>query len=368
MADIPSWWGQAEIDQAYKVAQDNANKFLAGGNTQAAHNNHLIMQQLVGARDAMVAASNSGGGGGGGGGNPEADYWRQRAEEEDRQAREAASAFLTNVLKQYGMDGLAGQVSSLIQQWGSNTDVIALKLKDTQQYKDRFKGLLALQQKGITDVSNEAEYINLESSYRKVFRDAGLQSYIGDAGTANERDAIARLVGDFSLSVDEVQARVQDAQRIVADETPDEVKNALTRYYNVATSDLVAYTLDPAKAKNKINEMANTAIVGGYAGRAGLDASLSTARDIANASAGDQDLNGAALMDRFASAKDIYSSTARLAQIEKGSLSNDDALNTEFNLNDEAKKRVKGLQSRERARFGGSSGFTTGSLSTNSGT
>lgn len=283
----------------------------------------------------------------------------------DRADREAASAWLKNLLAQYGMGELTGQADSLIQQWGPNTEVIALKLKDTQQYKDRFKGLLSLQAKGVNDVLNEAQYIELESNYRKVFREANIQSYIGVAGSTAERDAIARLVGDYSVSVDEVRTRVSDAQRVVADTAP-EVRDALQRFYNVSASDLVAFTLDPSRAKNRINEIANAAVVGGYASRAGLDADVTAAERIAALSGGN-DVQLQALTPQLGVARQVADATQRLANIESTDLTDSEILLSEFDLDQNAEKKIKGLQSRERARFSGRSAVTAGTLSRGTG-
>lgn len=291
---------------------------------------------------------------------------RQAADQKAQKDREAV-AFLGDILEQYGMGELKDSINGLVQQWGNSSSVIMNNLRQTDSYKSRFKGLLSLQQKGITDVRNEAEYIGLESSYRQVFRDAGLQSYIGTAGSAPERDAIAKLVGDYSLSVNEVKARIGDAARVVATQTPTEVKDALQRYYNVAPSDLVAYTLDKNMAKDRINEMANAAIVGGLSSQVGLNAERGTAEQIAMMTAGNEDLNGAALAPRFAQAKDVFGATKRLAEIENSDLSTDEALQSEFDFATGAKKKVKDLQSRERARFSGTSAIQTGSLSRSTG-
>lgn len=295
-----------------------------------------------------------------GGGNTNA-----AADAAARSQREAASAWLKNLLTSYGMGDLTGSVDSLVQQWGPNTDVIAMKLKDTQQYKDRFKGLLALQAKGINDVRNEAEYLELESNYRKVFREANIQSYIGDAGSTTERDAIAKLAGDYSVSVDEVRTRVQDAQRVVADTAP-EVRDALQRYYNVSASDLVAFTLDPSRAKNRINEIANAAMIGGYAQRAGLDADVSAAERIA-ALSGANDVQLQALTPQLGVARQVADATQRLANIESTDLTDSEILLSEFDLDQGAERKIRGLQSRERARFSGRSAVTADTLSRSTG-
>jgi hypothetical protein len=372
MADLSQYDAQYNALAAQLANVRNMGGMGINFGADAAAQIQQQMQQVVAQRDAaasQVAKTNEDwhrnyqatlGQGTGGDGGASA-----RAEAADRDAREAASAWLTNLLAQYGMSDMSGQVSSLISQWGRNTEVIALKLKDTQEYKDRFKGLLALRAKGITDVADEATYIGLERSYRQVFREAGIQSFIGDAGSANERDAIAKLVGDFSVSVDEVRARVTDAQRVVADTAP-EVTDALQRYYNVSASDLVAYTLDPSRARNRINEIANSAIIGGYAARTGLDADVATSEQIASL-AGANDVQLQAIMPQLGTARQVADATKRLANLEATDLTDSEILRSEFDLDTGADKKIKGLQSRERARFSGRSAVTAETLSRGTG-
>lgn len=277
-----------------------------------------------------------------------------RQSESDKKLRDQdAAAFLSDVLNQYGLGELAGDVMSLVQQWGNSTSVIANNLRQTGSYKNRFKGLLALQQKGITDVRNEAEYINLETQYRQAFRESGLQNYLGGAGTPTERDAIAKLVGDYSVSVNEVRNRISDAQRVV-NETAPEVKDALQRYYNVSAADLVAYTLDPTRTQDQINRKANAAIFGGLAQARGLDADVNTAESIA-ALSGPNDLSTQNAAIQLGAARQVRDATKRLANLEATDLTDSDVLRSEFSIDPESQRKIKGLQSRERARFGGSS-------------
>lgn len=290
---------------------------------------------------------------------------RQAAEQKTQRDKEAV-AFLGDVLEQYGMGELKNSINDLVQQWGNSSSVIMNNLRQTDSYKTRFKGLLALQQKGITDVQNEAQYINLESNYRQVFRDAGLQSYIGDAGSQSEQDNIAKLVGDYSLSVNEVKDRVQDAQRVVQQDTPAEVRDSLQKYYNISPSDLVGYMLDPTKGKDQINRLANTAIAGGYATRAGLDLTSTAAGQVAGLS-GTSDINTGGLSTQFTNAAVVRDATKRLANIESSDITDSEIVQSQMDLDAEAKKKVAGLQSRERARFGGTSGMSSSGLSRSAG-
>ena len=285
-----------------------------------------------------------------------ADLAARRAAE-----REGAKSFLRGLLETYGLGSLSGEVDRLVGET-TNELVIAQRLRETQQYKDRFKGLLGLQQRGITDIRNEAEYLNLESQYRQVFRESGLRDYLGTSGTQSEYDAIARIVGDFSLSVNEVRDRVTDAQRVVA-ETPQEVRDSLQRFYGIDPTLLTQYVLDPENTTTEIQRRANAAIVGGYAERAGLEFGAGVSERIGEFLGGERDIRGTQIEPQLTEIADIQRSTQRLAEIEQGELSAETSALAALDLDEGARRRVRTLQSRERARFGGRSAITTGSLS-----
>ena len=315
-------------------------------------------QQIINRHLAEIVRVQSSGGGGGGGGPaqptvPEGPTAAERA---------SASSFLRGILRQYGMESLMGQVDSLIQQWGTDGVVIAEKLRDTGEYKQRFKGLINLRERGITDIADEGQYLQFETSYRKVFRDNDLQSYLGTPGSQQEIDRIARLVGDFSLSVDEVEERVIDARRVVADTAP-EVRESLQRFYDITPDLMVEFVLDPENTSEVIQRRANAAVVGGYAQRAGLEFGAGVSERIGAFLGGERDIMGTQIEPQLTEIADIQRSTQRLAEIEQSELSAETSALSALNLEESARRRVRNLQSRERARFGGRSAITTASLS-----
>lgn len=280
-----------------------------------------------------------------------------------RREREDAEMFLTSILRQYNLEMLVPQVSQLITEFGStNETVIAERLKQTDPYKQRFKGLINLQQRGITDVRNEADYLRLETDYRQVFRDNDLQAYLGTAGSVAERDKIAEIVGDFSLSVNEVRDRVIDARRVVAD-TPQEVRDSLQRFYNIDPSLLVEFVLDPVNTSETVNRRANAAIVGGMGMRAGLEFGAPVAERIGEFLSRGEDISTTVLEPQLTRISEVQRATGRLAELEGTRLTAEETALGTLELEAGAAQRVRGLQSRERARFGGTSGVTTGTLS-----
>jgi len=281
------------------------------------------------------------------------------AKAEKLSKQRSAKAFLRTLLTQYNMGSLAGQIEAMVQD-STNQDYLAEKVRQTSEYKARFKGLVALQARGNTDVRNEAEYLNLETDYRSAFNEAGLRDYLGADGSQSEYDSIAELVGDYSVSVEEVRSRIGDAQRVVAD-TPQEVRNSLQKFYNIDATSLVEYALDPIRSQNKINTLANAAIVGGFGEIAGLDLDIKAAESVSGL-ANNQDINMNALNRDLVKGVEVRDATSRLANIDRMELSDSEALLASMESDAKAQKKVKGMQSRERARFGGSSGFNRESL------
>lgn len=289
----------------------------------------------------------------------------EQAAETGRKNQEA-KIILTSRFREFGgMEPLIEDLDRLIREYGNNTDVIMAKIPETETYKIRFKGLTDLREKGITDIRNESQYLQLESDYRQVFREAGIRDFLGVDGTQAQFDSIAELVSDYSVSVNEVRARVNDAARLVSNEDNLEA-NALREYYGIDTATLTEYVLDPIRTQNKINEIANTAVIGAQAVRQDLNINADTAGRLALV-AGSGDILPGQYQQTLDSAVELRDEVSRLADIEGSELTDSEALLASANLDQSASKKVRGLRSRERARFGGRSGVTSSTLSRTSG-
>lgn len=362
----------AQIDAEYANAQNAANYWLSQGNMQAAHDAHKVMQGLVQQRDAYLA-SMRGGGGGGGGGNTgpsaaeiAAEQARIAREAEKRRRDQEAKAYLEDLFSQFGgMQDLVAQIDQLIRDFGNSPEVLVGKVRQTDSYKRRFRGLVELREQGITDIRNEDEYLRLETEYRSAFREAGMSDFLGEEGTQDQFDNIADLVANYKVSVAEVRSRVNDAARVVADTSP-EITEALEEYYGIDAATLTEYVLDPVRTQDKVNQIANTALLGAAAQRSGLDIERDAMEQVAGL-AGDEDVNTSQFTREFARASVSRDATRRLASIEDTNLTDSEVLLSEMDLDENSIQKVRGLRSRERARFGGSSGITSAALETNRG-
>ena len=294
------------------------------------------------------------------------DALAKQADAENHRRDQEARAYLTDLFSQYGgMQDLVGQIDQLIRDFGNSPEVLVGKVRQTEPYKRRFKGLVQLQQQGITDIRNEDEYLRLESEYRSVFREAGMRDFLGQDGTQDQFENIADLVSNYKVSVAEVRNRVNDAARVIADTSP-EITEALQEFYGIDKATLTEYVLDPVRTQDKINQISNAALIGASAARNTLDIDRNAAEMVAGL-AGDEDITVGQYGREFARAAVVRNATSRLADIEDSNLTDSEVLLSEMDLDTNAIQRVGSLRSRERARFGGSSGLSSASLANNRG-
>lgn len=358
---------RAQADQlaqaAYRYAQQSGRADVA-----AAVVNHADSWGPVRAPQPEPGGGQGGGGGYTGPSAAEiaAEQERIRMEAENRRRDQEARAYLTDLFSQYGgMQDLVGQIDQLIRDFGNSPEVLVGKVRQTEPYKRRFKGLVQLQQQGITDIRNEDEYLRLESEYRSVFREAGMRDFLGQDGTQDQFDNIADLVSNYKVSVAEVRNRVNDAARVIADTSP-EITEALQEFYGIDKATLTEYVLDPVRTQDKINQISNAALIGASAARNTLDIDRNAAEMVAGL-AGNEDITVGQYGREFARAAVVRNATSRLADIEDSNLTDSEVLLSEMDLDTNAIQRVGSLRSRERARFGGSSGLSSASLANNRG-
>jgi len=174
----------------------------------------------------------------------------------DEKARQDAFALLKDVFASYGLDSLASQIESYMRE-GIGTGEATIRLKQSQPYKDRFKGN-ELRLAAGRNVINEAEYLDLENSYSETLKAYGLQDYFGIGVTPTERKnrqkAIADVIGK-DISAVEFKERVSTAvDRVkMADKA---TKDAFQTFYGIGEADLAKYFLDPSKSLVTLKEKA----------------------------------------------------------------------------------------------------------------
>jgi hypothetical protein len=267
--------------------------------------------------------------------------------------RERVSAF--NILKEqfdrYGLGSLVDGIKNLLTD-GTPSSEFALRLRETPEYKARFKANEARIAAGLTALS-PAEYVAMEDQYQNIMRNYGLPAtyYTKDA-TGRQAGFEKFLANDVSAS--ELEDRIATAQQRVLNTNP-EVLQALKQFYpDISNADILAYTLDPQNALTNIKRKVTAAEIGGAALAQGLKASGGTAESLAG-----QGITKAQAQQGYADIANILPRGAQLADIYgeqpyTQATAEAEVFNT-AGASEAARKRKK-LTELEKAQFGGQSG------------
>lgn len=260
--------------------------------------------------------------------------------------RDAAAAVLS-LFEQFGLQSLGSKVIDFAKQ-GFSGDTISVLLQETPEYKQRFSANDVRVRKGLPALS-PGEYLAVEKSYRQIMSAAGLPS-----GFYDQPEDFAKFI-EGDVSPQEVQQRVRDAQDMV-NAVPQEVRNYFAQHYT--TGDMVAFALDPTRATTAIEKAFSASNVAGRAQKAGLSIDQTLAEQIgATGLSNDQIQQGVGAVALEAQ------NAARLAQLSGTTLTANDLAAEAFLGNADVTRKRDKLASAERARFGGTSGAGSGSLS-----
>ena len=179
---------------------------------------------------APIISGNTGGGGNGG--------------EEEFVPAAGAKAILRNVLASYGLEGLYEYAYSLYAKDEidvTDGDSLIFALKEQEAYKKRFAANERRKSLGFKELS-PATYLSLEKSYKDTLAANGLPQ-----GFYDSPDDFEKLIGG-DVSVAELNNRLKDAYTVVRDASP-EVKNKMAEMYGITDGDLLAYVIDPDRAR-----------------------------------------------------------------------------------------------------------------------
>ena len=155
-----------------------------------------------------------------------------------------AKEILRNVLSSYGLEGLYEYAWSLYTNETidiNDTESFMYALREQEAYKKRFAANERRKALGFNELK-PSTYIALEKSYKDTLAANGLPR-----GFYDSPDDFEKLIaGDVSVS--ELNNRLKDAYTVVRDASP-EVKNKMAEMYGVTDGDLLAYVIDPDRAR-----------------------------------------------------------------------------------------------------------------------
>jgi hypothetical protein len=243
------------------------------------------------------------------------------------------------------MKGYTDPATGKIVQVGPNE--AALLLKQTDAYKNRFKGNQDRLAAGL-NVLTESEYIAMENQYANLFTQYGVKDF------AN-RAEFASLIGKDISNV-ELNSRLDLAVNQVANASPD-IKAQLRAYYpGITDADLTAYFLKPEETLPQLQQKVTSSQIGAAATEQGLAApTLTRAEELAKLGV---DQTGA--RTGYAKVAAVLPETSKISQIygETGIKYGQTQAEQEFlqNNQDVARQRRQ-LAQLEQGSFSGRSGI-----------
>jgi hypothetical protein len=187
-------------------------------------------------------------------------------------ARKSAKAIIDENLRQWGLEGLSGQVDEWLKDpvFVNNPAAVATEIRKTETYRTRFAGMAQRTAGGLNAIS-ESEYLELERGYQSTLRQFGLPASFYD-----QPDDFAGFIGR-DLSVAEIADRALKGYVRVQEAAP-EVRAAFTQMFGVqGDANLAAWFLDPDKAAPLLERQVEMAAVSGSGAQQGFNIDQSIA-------------------------------------------------------------------------------------------
>ena len=267
-----------------------------------------------------------------------------------KQDAETADEILFSWLQYYGLTDV-DLVDTIVGAWKtqkiadpSNLESIGFAIKDTEAYKKRFAGNIALQRQGKPTYSL-TQYLRLEQDYKTAMQGSGLP-----AGFYDGPEDFAQFIGN-DVSVAEVLRRVRDGFQAV-DQANQDVIDEMKRLYGVSKGDLAAYFLDPNTTEQILLNRARAAQIGSEATRqAGISLTAGTAEMLAR-----ENVDQARAQQGFASISEAQQLFAQTSSTEEA-ISQEEQIGAVFGTNAAAAQRVRQRAAQRAAEGQAGGGF-----------
>ena len=276
----------------------------------------------------------------------------------DEKARAGKSAYdiLFSEFNRYGMGSLITPLQEFIIQ-GLSKDELTLKLRGTEQYKDRFRANEFRIKNGFAAI-DEATYLGLEDKYQSIMQNYGLPESYYKRGALGKQAGFENLIGG---NVDPItlEERIMEGQKVV--NGSKDIKDAIGQFYpGINNSDFLAYVLDPKNALVEIKRKVTAGEIGGAAIGAGLTTNVTRAEEL-----GAFGINRLQAQQGYATIGGGLERGSQLASIYGEDPYTQTTAESEiFNLSGqaEAKKERQKITGLEKATFGAKTGITSGAL------
>jgi len=150
-----------------------------------------------------------------------------------------------DILREFGLEGLIGNIDSAIQddptqfQGPFARQAIWRSVRETPQYKTRFRGMELRRQRNLPVIS-EDQYLQVEQEFRDTLRSNGMPT-----GFYDTQEDFANFIGN-DVRADELNTRIQLGYRAVTQTEPG-VKEELQRLYGINEGEIAAFLIDPTR-------------------------------------------------------------------------------------------------------------------------
>lgn len=154
----------------------------------------------------------------------------------------AAADELKAILDEYGLGSLFGRLNQIIIDDPTLVrfpESLLGSIRDTPEYKQRFRGNEARRAKGLPELSAR-DYIDREDQYRQTLRANSMPR-----GFYDSESDFANFIGN-DVRPDELDTRIRQGYSAVMEAEPG-TKEELKRLYGLQDNDLAAFFLDPER-------------------------------------------------------------------------------------------------------------------------
>lgn len=261
-----------------------------------------------------------------------------------------AYALLKETFTNYGLAGLIPSITKLMRNnVGPNQASLMLKTDPeyNAEYVKRFSGNKKRVDAGLNALS-EAEYLDLENSYKQTLQAYGQANYFGankDVAMSKMADLISGDVSalEFKERIDTVVTRINNADPAI--------KSTLTSFFDIKDTDLVSYFLNPKEGLPKLQEKVTAAEIGAAAKGQSLETSAAAATALAQFG-----VTKAQAQEGYSTIGEIMPTASKLGSIYGENYDQATAEAEVFKGTASAKRKRQQLAEREVASFSGSSG------------
>ena len=259
-------------------------------------------------------------------------------QEYERQARQSAVIdSVKAIFAQYGLSSLGDKIVQYAKQ-GMSADAIAIALRATPEYKQRFPAMEALSNKG--RAISEAEYIEYERTAAQLEQRYGFpQGLLSNSVT----DLLTKEVSAAELNDRAILASA------AAIEAPEDLRTQMTEFYGIDQGGLAAYFLDPDRALPLLEKQYATSVIGTEARRQGVSIDVT----------GAEGLQGFGVTQE--QAREGFGQVARMGAFTQGRgdvVSQQQLISGTFQQDQQALQNIERAQRARTGRFQEGGGFT----------